>query len=64
MLEVTEQRPMNNKYVNSCISKLSLVTLAGILKLYSKFCTLNETCLIPSAQNCKLHYVIPGVRRV
>ena len=37
MLEVTEQRPMNNEYVNSSISKLSPVTLAGILKLYSKF---------------------------
>ena len=37
MLEVTEQRPMNNEYVNSRISKLSPVTLAGIFKLYSKF---------------------------
>ena len=27
MLEVTEQRPMNNEYANSCISKLSPVTL-------------------------------------
>ena len=27
MLEVTEQRPMNNEYANSWISKLSLVTL-------------------------------------
>ena len=32
MLEVTEQRPMNNEYVNSWISKLSPVTLAGIFK--------------------------------
>ena len=31
MLEVTEQRPMNNDYVNSLISRLSPVTLAGIL---------------------------------
>ena len=37
MLEVTEQRPLNNEYVNSQISKLSPVTLAGILKLYSKY---------------------------
>ena len=27
MLEVTEQRPMNNEYANSLISKLSPVTL-------------------------------------
>ena len=27
MLEVTEQRPMNNEYANSWISKLSPVTL-------------------------------------
>ena len=37
MLEVNEQRPMNNEYVTSRISKLSLVTLAGIFQLYSKF---------------------------
>ena len=36
MEEVTEQRPMNNEYVNSRISKLSPVTLAGIFRLYSK----------------------------
>ena len=35
--EVTEQRPMNNEYINSWISKLSPVTLADIFKLYSKF---------------------------
>ena len=33
MSEVTQQ---NNEYVNSWISKLSPVTLAGIFKLYSK----------------------------
>ena len=33
MLEVTEQRPMNNEYGNSWIGKLSPVTLAGILKI-------------------------------
>ena len=32
MLKVTEQRPMNNEYVNSRISKLSPGTLAGIFK--------------------------------
>ena len=43
MLEVTEQRPMNNKYVNSWIIKLSPVTLAGIFKLYSKFLSTLQT---------------------
>ena len=43
MLEVTEQRPMNNEYVNSRISKLSPVTLAGIFKLYSKFLSTLQT---------------------
>ena len=37
MLEVTEQRPMNNEYVNSCLNKLSPASLAGIFKLYTKF---------------------------
>ena len=37
MVEVTEQRPMNNEYVYPSISKLSPVALAGIFKLYSKF---------------------------
>ena len=37
MLEVTEQRPMNDEYVNSRISKLSPVTLADIFKLYGNF---------------------------
>ena len=35
MLEVTEQRPMNNEYVNIIISKLSPVTLPGIFKFHS-----------------------------
>ena len=43
MLEVTEQRPMNNEYVNSRISKLSPVTLAGIFKLHSKFLSTLQT---------------------
>ena len=43
MLELTEQRPMNNKYVNSWISKLSHVTLAGIFKLHSKFLSTLQT---------------------
>ena len=43
MLEVTEQRPMNNEYVNSGISKPSSVTLAGIFKLYRKFLTTLQT---------------------
>ena len=43
MLEVTEQRPMNNKYVNSWISKLSPLILAGIFKLYSKFLSTLQT---------------------
>ena len=37
MLEATEQRPVNNEHVNSWISKLSPVTLAGISKLYANF---------------------------
>ena len=41
MLEVTQQRPMNNEYVN--IMKLSPVTLAGILKFYSKFLSTLQT---------------------
>ena len=32
MLEVTEQRLMNNEYANSCISKLSPVTLSQLFK--------------------------------
>ena len=36
-LKVTKQRPMNNEYVNSWISQLSPMTLAGIFKPYSKF---------------------------
>ena len=43
MLEVTEQRPTNNEYINSRISKLSAVTLAGIFKLYSKFLSTLQT---------------------
>ena len=43
MLEVTEQRPMNKEYVNSWISKLSTVTLAGIFKLYGKFLSTLQT---------------------
>ena len=43
MLEVTEQRPMNNEYVNSWISKLSPVILAGIFKLYRKFLSTLQT---------------------
>ena len=43
MLEVTEQRQMNNEYVNSWISKLSLVTVAGIFKHYSKFLSILQT---------------------
>ena len=43
MFEVTEQRPMNNEYVNSLISKLSPLTLAGIFKLYSKFLSRLQT---------------------
>ena len=43
MLQVTEQRPINNEYVNSRVSKLSRVTLAGILKLYSKFLSTLQT---------------------
>ena len=39
MLDVTEQRPMNNEYV----SKLSPVTLAGIFKLHSKFLSTLQT---------------------
>ena len=35
MLEVTEQRPMNNEYVNAWISKLSPVTLKPSTILYS-----------------------------
>ena len=42
MLEVAEQRPMN-EYVNSWIIKLSLMTLAGIFKLYSKFLSTLQT---------------------
>ena len=36
MLEVTEQRPMNNEYVNIMNYQLSPVTLAGIFKFHSK----------------------------
>ena len=43
MLEITEQRPMNNEYANSGISKLSPVTLAGILKLYSRLVSMLQT---------------------
>ena len=43
MLEVTKQRPMNNEYVNSSISKLSPVTLAGIFKLFSTFLSTLQT---------------------
>ena len=43
ILEVTEQRRMNNEYINSWISKLSPVTLAGILKIYSKFLSTLQT---------------------
>ena len=44
MSEVTKQRPMNNEYVNSQISKLSpVVTLAGMFKLFSKFLSTLQT---------------------
>ena len=43
MSEITEQRQMNNKYVNSLTSRLSPVTLADILKLYSKFLSTLQT---------------------
>ena len=48
MLEVTEQRPMSNEYVQIHeFSKLSRGTLtlfkAGILKLYSKFLSTLQT---------------------
>ena len=43
MSEVPEQRPMNNEYVNSWISKLSPVTLAGTLQFYSKFLSTLQT---------------------
>ena len=43
MLEVTEQRPMNNEYVNSWIRQTVIHDLAGIFKLYRKFLSALQT---------------------
>ena len=56
MLEVIEQRPMNNEYVNSRISKLSPVSLAGIFKLYSKFLSTLQTR--NDEVNCQMFYSV------
>ena len=58
MSEVTEQRPMNNENINSWISKLPPVTLAGIFKLYSKFLSTLQTRNTSSTLSGKSNYVV------
>ena len=58
MLEVTEQRPMNNEYANARVSKLSPVTLIAHVLISS-------TALCFGAQNVNIvPFTVPGLIKV